>query len=157
MLPLFGDRKPIPFLQSEFDRMHGYFSPNGRWLAYVSSESGQPEVYIRPFPDPTGILSVSTGGGSHPRWRRDGKELFYISPQGRLMVVDINEGERLVAGVPKALFQMRLPMGFDLRGGYAVTSDGQRFLFAAPPAEASSPNVTVVLNWPAVLKKGRVQ
>ena len=93
--------------------LFGYFSPNGRWLAYVSDESGKAEVYVRPFPVSPGIWPVSTGGGSQPRWRRDGKELFYLALDGKLMVVEVNAGERFRAGVPKALFQMRLPMDFD--------------------------------------------
>ena len=158
VLPLFGDRKPIPFVQSEFQELFGYFSPNGRWLAYVSDQSGRAEVYVRPFPVSAGISPVSTGGGRQPRWRRDGKELFYLSPHGKLMVVEVNAGDRFRAGVPKALFQMRLPMDFDWSSGnYAVTADGQRFLVTTPAGEAASPTITVVLNWPAALKKGPLQ
>jgi len=158
VLPLFGDRKPIPFVQSEFLEVFGHFCPNGRWLAYVSDESGRAEVYVRPFPVSAGIWPVSTGGGTQPRWRRDGKELFYLSPHGKLMVVEVNAGDRFRAGAPKALFQMRLPVDFGwLSGNYAVTADGQRFLVTTPAGEAASPSITVVLNWPALLKKGRVQ
>jgi Tol biopolymer transport system component len=159
VLPLLGDRKPIPFVQSEFGEMFGYFSPNGRWLAYTSLESGRQEVYIRPFSPPSaGIWPVSTGGGSHPRWQRDGKQLFYLSPQRKLMAVEVIEGPRFRVGVPRPLFQMRLSMDFDWSlGNYAVAADGQRFLFVAPPADATSPTITVVLNWPAALKKVPLQ
>ncbi len=150
VLPLFGDRKPIPFVQSEFDECMAISLPTDvGWHTCRTNLVDQRSTF-GPFPVSAGILAVSTGGGSHPRWRRDGKELFYLSPHGKLMVVEVNGGERFRAGVPKALFQMRLPMDFDLRAlDYAVTADGQRFLFAVPPAgEAASPNVTVVLNWP---------
>jgi eukaryotic-like serine/threonine-protein kinase len=158
MLPLFGDRKPIRFVQSEFHQMFGYFSPNGRWLAYVSDESGRSEVYVRPVPVSDRISPVSAGGGTQPRWRRDGRELFYLSPHGNLMVVEVNGGDRFKAAVPKALFQMRLPMDVDWSSGnYAVTADGQRFLVTTPAGEAASPAITVVLNWPSLLKKGRLQ
>jgi eukaryotic-like serine/threonine-protein kinase len=158
VLPLFGDRKPIPFVHSEFYEMFGYFSPNGRWLAYVSDESGRSEVYVRPFPVSAGISPVSTGGGRQPRWRRDGRELFYLSLHGKLMVVEVNGGDGFRAGAPKALFQMRLPSDFSWgSGNYAVTADGQRFLVTTPAGEAASPTIAVVLNWPAAVKKGRAQ
>src|SRR6185503_8698837 len=146
VLPLFGDRQPIPFAQTKFTERRGYFSPNGRWLAYSSNESGREEVYVRPFPPSAGVWRVSTGGGTQPRWPRDGKELFYVAPGGKLMAVKVTAGERFEAGTPRALFQMRLALDWDFNH-YSVTADGQRFLATTPVGEAASPPITVVLNW----------
>jgi eukaryotic-like serine/threonine-protein kinase len=155
VLPLFGDREPIPFAQTEFAEYAGHFSPNGRWLAYVSNESGKDEVYVRPFPSGAGIR-VSTSGGTQPRWPRHAKELFYQGLDGKLMAVEVTAGKKFEAGTPRALFQMRLAMDFDF-SPYTVTADGQRFLISTPVGEAASPTITVVLNWPAALKKAPPQ
>jgi eukaryotic-like serine/threonine-protein kinase len=156
VLPLFGNRQPIPFAQTKFTERRAYFSPNGRWLAYASDESGKEEVYVRPFPPSAGVWRVSTGGGTQPRWPRDGKELFYVAPGGKLMAVEVTAGERFEAGTPRALFQMRLALDWDLNH-YSVTADGQRFLVTTPAGEAVSPTITVVLNWPAALEKRPLQ
>ena len=136
MLPLFGDRQPIRVRAVEVSmQLFGYFSPNGRWLAYAFGRVwGKNWRYMFGlFQPPAGVWPVSTGGGSQPRWRRDGKELFYLAPDGKLMAVERDDrGERFQAGLPKALFQMRLRMDVDCSPAYAVTSDGQRFLFADP-------------------------
>ena len=87
VVPLSGDRKPMPVLHSEFNESQGQFSPNGRWIAYVSDESGMPQVYVQSFPTLTGHWQVSPDGGTQPRWRRDGKELFYLAPDRKLMAV----------------------------------------------------------------------
>jgi Tol biopolymer transport system component len=153
VLPLFGDRQPIRFPESKSFAAFGHFSPNGRWLAYVSDESGgeELEIHVRPYPASAGVWQVSTGGGGQVRWRRDGKELFYIAADGRLMAVEVTTEGTFRAGTPKPLFQ---PRGWGQYGGphYAVAADGQRFLFAVPPAEAPEPTIRVVLNWPAILK-----
>ena len=141
VLPLFGDRQPIPFAQTKFKEHHGYFSPNGRWLAYASNQSGEEEVYVRPFPPGAGISRVSAGGGTQPRWSRDGKELFYVAPGGKLMAVEVTTGEKFEAGTPRALFQMRLALDWDFNH-YSVTADGQRFLVTTPPGEAASPTIS---------------
>ena len=157
LLPLFGDRKPIRFVHSEFIEVFGYFSPDGRWLAYVSDESGQFEVYVRRCCQvSTGIWPVSIGGGYHPRWRRDGKELFYLDPHGKLMAVDVTGNGAFRAGPPKTLFSTPLATDW-LFTSYSVTADGERFLMLKPAGEAASSTITVVLNWPATLKKGRLQ
>jgi len=152
VLPLFGDRQPMRFSGSKINAAYGSFSPNGRWLAYISDESGahELEVYVRPFPASAGVWQVSRGGGGPPQWRRDGKELSYIAPDGKLMAVEVTTQGTFHAGTPKALFPVR---GWGLWGppAYSVTADGQRFLFAAPPAEAASLTIRVVVNWPAVL------
>ena len=140
-----GDRKPFPVVQTTFEERDGQFSPDGKWIAYVSNESGRFEIYVQPFPGPGGKSLVSTTGGDQPRWRRDGRELFYVAPDNRLMAAPIQlaaNGEALEVGAPVPLFDM------PLRGlvKYIVASAGQRFLVTDVTGEATSP-VTVILNW----------
>ena len=104
VLPLSGDMKPYPMLETEFEEAQGFFSPDGRWFAYVSNESGRSEVYVQSFPQTGGKWLISTAGGAQPQWRGDGKELFYIAPDKTLMAVDINAGVSLETSTPKALF-----------------------------------------------------
>ena len=154
MLPLDGDRQPFPFLQTEFEERQAQFSPNGRWLAYISNESGRFEVYVRLFPPAAGKWQVSTGGGEQPRWRRDGKELFYAAPDHTLMALDVKtDAPTLQSGVPKALFGTRIIESGTPGSDYAVTADGQRFLLNSLIEEASHSPITVVLNWAAGLKR----
>ena len=157
-LPLTGgDRSPISIARTEFNERQGQFSPDTRWVAYVSDESGRPEVYVQPFP-PSSIGSnkfpISQSGGDQPRWRRDGKELFYFSLDGKLMAVDVTSSPAFHAGIPKHLFSPPLYYG-DESAPYVfrwdVAADGHRFLIDTI-ASASDP-VTVVLNWTAGLKK----
>jgi serine/threonine protein kinase len=156
VLPLEADRKPVPFLRTQFEEPDGRFSPDGRWVAYVSNESGRYEVYVQPFsPDALrdGISNIgskqliSVNGGSSPMWRQDGKELYYIDLDGKLMAVTLKAGSVLQASVPRVLFQAppRVP-------GWAPSPDGKRFLFLVPEAQEGAP-FTVVLNWQAGLKK----
>jgi Tol biopolymer transport system component len=156
VLPLFGERKPFPFVNSSFDEADGQFSPDGRWVVYMSNESGRYEVYVQPFPGPGGKWQVSTGGGIEPRWRRDGKELFYIAPDGKLMAAPIQSaGQTLEAGTPAALFQTRI-VGGGLANGkqqYAVAPDGQRFLINITVDESTTSPITIVTNWIAGLRK----
>jgi hypothetical protein len=160
VLPLFGDpstssgqgRKPIPFSQTEFGEQEGRFSPNGRWIAYHSNESGRGrnEVYVQSFPASAGKWQISTDGGYVPKWSRDGKELFYIAADGKFMSVPVNAGATFEAGVPKALFQTWL--GVPVGGGYNhydVSADSQRFLMNVPVGEGNRSPITVVVNWPA--------
>jgi hypothetical protein len=160
-LPLAGDRKPFPVVQTPFDETSGQFSPDGRWVAYHSNESQEAQIYVRPFPGPGGVWQVSTMGGSQPRWRSDGKELFYVGPDARLMAVPLAFGvksETLDAGTPVPLFRTRLASGEKIGSilmstpQYAVASDG-RFLMNLAVEEANPPPITVVLNWDATLKK----
>jgi Tol biopolymer transport system component len=154
ILPLFGERKPFVFLQTPFAEGGGRFSPNGRWIAYSSSESGTNQVYVRPFPPASGQWMVSTNGGTHARWRGDGKELFYMSADRKLMAVDVKEdGNRFAAGTPKPLFEIRTVAFFAGGSQYDVTDDGQRFLVNIPFEESSPTPMTVVLNWTAGFKK----
>ena len=155
ILPLLGNRKPFPFLNSDSDESEASFSPNGKWLAYVSDESGRREVYIVPFPKPDGRWQVSTEGGEGPRWRRDGKELFYVSPANKLMAVKVLEsGEGLSIGSPRALFQTNPPESLWAGWRFDVTADGKRFLVVTrQPEQSSAEPVTLVVNWPALLKQ----
>jgi Tol biopolymer transport system component len=157
-------RKPFPVVQTSFDETQGQFSPDGRWLAYTSNESGRDEIYVRPFPESGGKWQVSTAGGSQSRWRPDGKELFYVAADARLMAVPIHatpDGRAVDASTPLVLFPTRLVSGSGLnlsgwqsRALYAVARDG-RFLMNVNAATggADVAPLTVVLNWDAVLKK----
>src|SRR5207245_6622388 len=122
VLPVAGDRKPVPFAQTSFFEGDAQFSPDGSSVAYDSDESGRMEVYVRSFSDPANRIQVSSGGGFRPRWRGDGKELFYFSG-GRILSVDIQTAPALLAGNPKELFRPPPAPGID----YAVTRAGQRF------------------------------
>jgi Tol biopolymer transport system component len=143
-LPLDGDRKPLAVAQTTFQEVDGRFSPDGRWVAYVSNESGRPEIQLQPFPGPGAKLQVSTNGGNFPQWRRDGREIFYLGPDNRLMAVPVMlpiSGSVVEAGTPVALFATRPGSEF------AVTPDGQRFLINTLPEEAATPPITLILNW----------
>lgn len=141
VLPLIGERKPFPFVKGDFDEAIGRFSPDGRWVAYRSNETGRNEVYVQPFPGPGGKLQVSTNGGTQPRWRSDGKELFYLAPDAKLVAVPVRvSGSTFEAGVPIALFQTRIS------GGYAVAADG-RILINTRVGEAAVSPITLLLNW----------
>ena len=148
--PQFGDRKPFPYLQSQFNESEGTFSPDGRWVAYVSNESGRNEIYVQAFPLSGAKFQISTGGGTEPGWRRDGAELFYLAADRNLMAVPVKSGATLEAGVPKPLFPIAVTAG---RHSYAAANDGQRFLVAAGQSDEKSVPVNVVLNWQAGLKK----
>jgi Tol biopolymer transport system component len=155
IVPLSGDRKPFAYLETPFGERDARFSPNGRWIAYVSDETGPREVYVQSFPIGRGKWQISRGGGGPPTWRRDGKEIFYVSGD-KLMSVEVKmDGDTFEAGTPQPLFEVRgaaLPGGL---GGAAfdATTDGQRFLIGVPMQEATFLPITVVLNWAADLKR----
>jgi eukaryotic-like serine/threonine-protein kinase len=152
LLPLSGDHKPVPFLNTKFNEEIGKFSPDGRWVAYTSDESGRSEVYVVPFPGPGGKWQISTAGGSFPRWKYDGSEIFYLAIDNKLMSVTVNgKGANFDVGAIKPLFDTRIVLGG--RYQYAVSEDGQRFLINTAPEQAASAPITVVLNWTAGLKK----
>ena len=162
VFPVVGERKPFAVLQSSFDETEGQFSPDGRWLAYASNESGRYEIYIRTFPEAAGKWQVSVAGGAQPRWQRDGHELFYVAPDMRLMAVPIRlvpDTHTLEAGAPAALFPTRIARGgniatagFQAQAQYTVAPDG-RFLMDIAADDAVTSPITVVLNWAAGLKK----
>ena len=139
-LPLSGDKKPVPVATSAFDQEQGRLSPDGRWLAYVSNESGKNEIFVQAFPEHGGRWQISTAGGSNPNWRRDGRELFYVSPEGMLMAVPVVAAANvIVPGQPAALFKMAGEF-------YTVTPDG-RFLVEAAREEPQATPIHIVVNW----------
>jgi hypothetical protein len=150
IIPLLGDRKPVPFLQTEFNEQDARFSPDMQWIAYQSNESGRHEIYVRPFPGKgqDGKWQISTNGGVSPAWRRDGKELFYVSLEDfKLTAVEVNgTGSIFEVGAIRPLFGISLAM-------YDVTADGQRFLVPVREREPSYPPLTLVTNWDQELKK----
>jgi Tol biopolymer transport system component len=152
--------KPIPFLQTEFNELQGQISPDGQWMAYASDESGQREVYVRPFPASEGKWRISTAGGDQPRWRGDSKELFFLGADGKMTAVAIKAvaGPKpsFEPGAPMPLFEPHIIQGRGQSGNgfqYDVTADGKRFLVDTITASASAPPLTVVVNWTAGLKK----
>ncbi len=129
-LPMSGtDRKPIEVVRTPFEELNGQFSPDARWVAYETNESGRFEIVVQPFPVPTGKWQVSTGGGIQPRWRADGKELYFIAPDGKLMAASITAaGATFSTGTPVPLFPVGLVPGLGANNQqYAVSRDG-RFL-----------------------------
>jgi serine/threonine protein kinase/WD40 repeat protein len=152
VLPLEGDRKPFPFFQSPGDDGQAVFSPDGHWIAYQSSESSNPEIYVQTFPASGAKVPVSNKGGLRPKWRADGKELFYTSPEGKLMAVEVKAGATFEPGVPKLLFDETNARALP-NTPYDVAADGQRFLFSGGRVDSSPSSLAVVLNWTLDLKK----
>ncbi len=156
VLPMEGERKPWAWLNTPGFQTNAVFSPDGKWITYTSDEAGPNQIYLQAFvpgvPASGGKWQLSTNGGRKPQWRRDGRELYYLAADGKLMVVDITPGAELKAGTPKELFA---PIGIQANAsaGYTLTGDGQRFLFVTSTEEASVPPFTVVLNWMAEMKK----
>jgi Tol biopolymer transport system component/predicted Ser/Thr protein kinase len=150
LLPLFGERKPQMLLKARFLLDQFHFSPDGRSIAYNSNESGRQEVYIASLPSWSEKRQVSIGGGVQPLWRNDGRELFYLTLEGKLMTVDVKPGSTIETGIPKPLFQTSVTADHqhDL---YSVTGDGKRFLMIEPTKKATG-EVNVVLNWDAGLR-----
>jgi serine/threonine protein kinase len=157
LLPWLGDRKPFPYMQTRFDEPQGQPSPDGRWMAYVSDESGSNEVYVRPFPSGEGKWQISVHGGSEPSWRGDGKELYYLGANQDLMAVALETSPVLKAGEPTRLFESPMSSGFInlgyTRNQYAAAADGQRFLINQGAGPVPTSPVTVVVNWTAALNK----
>jgi Tol biopolymer transport system component len=174
-VPVAGDKKPFALLQSPNAEVFPEVSPDGKWIAYMSLETGGPQIYVKPFPDGPGKWQVSTDGGVFPRWRRDGKELFFYNGNN-MIAADIRvTGSSLEAGVPRSLFGLADPSANHFAyHRYAVSPDGQRFLVSQPGAAgrgggggladqmiaaadsgaiATSDGVTVVLNWTQMLKE----
>jgi len=152
-------RKPSVYLASESNETEGRFSPDGHWIAYVSDESGKPEVYVQPFPlgeGGAGRVTVSNSGGLRPHWRRDGKELLYLAGDGHsVMAAGVTYAPSFKIGAAQRLFEA---IGQAFVGTYApfdVTADGKKFLLSMPAAQQNTPQppLNVVLNWTALLKK----
>jgi Tol biopolymer transport system component/predicted Ser/Thr protein kinase len=160
VLPMFGDRKPIPFVRTEFTELFPSFSPDGRWIAYVSDETRRSEVYVRPFLGPGGLpgsdvragkWQISIAGGTRPRWRRDGKELFYLSNDNKIMSAEIMaNGSTIEVGAVQTLFQVH-PATIALN--YDVSGDGTRFLVDSIVEDQASSSIALVTNWTAELRR----
>ena len=136
--------EPRLFLQTAFAEVGAQLSPDGRYVAYVSDESGQPEIYVRPFPKGEGKTTVSTNGGTQPRWSGDGKELFYAEGS-TLVAVSVSTAPELSVGSATRLFEQPTLVGGRYR--YDVSEDGQQFVFAEPVGEVKEPSIQVVQNW----------
>ena len=151
VLPLFGDRKPFPLAQTAFTETSAAFSPDGRWIAYGTNEANQGNVYVQSFPAANARVQVSRDGGNRPIWRGDGKELFYLGPDGAMMAVSIDASRGFEAGLPQMLFTTDALNNQNMV--YAVTKDGKRFLVNARPEQAGAAPVTVVVNWMSTIQK----
>jgi eukaryotic-like serine/threonine-protein kinase len=149
MAPLEGERKPFPYLNTTFNEKETRFSPDGRWVAYVSDESGTNEVYVQAFQEPGTKWRISSAGGSQPVWRGDGKELFYLAADNKLMAVPLRAGTSFEAGLPVSLFRIDPAV----EHAYDVTADGQRFLVNTSLLRAESLPITVEINWTAQFRK----
>ena len=154
ILPLTGDRRPYRFYPSESIQFHGLFSPDGKWIAYTSNETGDFEVYVQPFPATGEKWKVSVNGGGQATWRHDGKEMFYRTADGKMMAVSLKMTPGFVSGVPRMLFQSSAdPLFPNLGIPYAVAPDGQRFLVNAAMDESRASPITIITNWTAALKR----
>jgi dipeptidyl aminopeptidase/acylaminoacyl peptidase len=180
-VPLAGDRKPVAVLDSEFNEDHPQVSPDGKWIAYHSNETGRDEIFIKQFPEGPAKQQVSTGASIWPRWRGDGRELYFVSAQGLMSVAIDTSGPTPRPGVPRGLFPLagnpNLQGHSDVYHRFAVSADGQRFLISRPgggrgvtggadavitqlvdggrggAGAAALADITVVLNWPQLLKQ----
>ena len=150
VLPMEGARKPVLFLRTEFDELGGALSDDGKWIAYFSDESGRVEVYVQPYPATGARWQVSKDGGTRPRWRRDGKEIFWLTEGGTMLAADVTAGPVFQSGTPRRLFETRIQ---EVSERYAVSADGKRFLIPLPvEADANRP-ITVIENWLAAAKR----
>jgi eukaryotic-like serine/threonine-protein kinase len=152
VLPLFGDRKPFPIVQTAFDDTFPAISPDGKWMAYQNGESGRNEIYVTAFPEGGAKWQISTNGGADARWRKDSKELFFLNLTDDIMAVDVSTlGHVIKLGVPHVLFHA---MGVQRQvGPYDVTPDGKKFLLNSGTLKEDSEPMTLVQNWPEELRK----
>ena len=145
-----GERKPYPFLQGQANYKYGSFSPDVRWLAYTSDESGRSELYVVPFPGPGGKWQISSSGGVIGWWNGDGKELYYATPDLKLMAAEVDgKGTELAVGASHPLLGGR---SLQNTAGGTTSRDGKRILLAVRQDDTTAP-LTLVTNWPADLKK----
>jgi serine/threonine-protein kinase len=151
LLPLVGERKPQPFLRTRFVETLPAFSPDGRWLAYQSNESGRNEIYVQEYPGPGAKQQVSIEGGAEPVWARSGRELFYRD-DNKMMAVEIRTSPAFQAAKPRQLFEGEYEH-FKNYLGFDVTPDGQRFLMVKTPPESAPRQINVVLNWADELRR----
>jgi Tol biopolymer transport system component len=157
LLSLSGEKKSTSLLQTSFIEAQGRFSPNGRWIAYISNETGQFEVYVQSFPITGAKIPISIGGGSQPLWRADGRELYYYASDRNIVAVEVNsDGPTFKVGEARPLFEIRvasIDQSFPGNGYYTVTQDGKRFLVSSLPETQERQQINVILNWTAHLKK----
>jgi serine/threonine protein kinase/Tol biopolymer transport system component len=155
ILSMSGERESRPFAHSQSSEREGQFSPDGHWVAYTSNESARSQIYVVPFPGPGGKYQLSTEGGQQPRWKRDGKELFFLSPDKKLMAASVKAGAPFESGQPTVLFQTRArePLSAEEIFTYDVSQDGQRFLINVNLEQSNPPPVSIVLNWTTELAK----
>jgi len=151
----FPGLKSNAFLKAVSDIRNGQFSPDGKWVAYASNETGRWEIYVTSFPDARGKWQISTGGGEQPRWRGDGKELFYVSSDEKMMAAPVASGVKFDPGTPMVLFQAtpRQPVTNADQFAYDVSRDGQRFLINTPVKQTETAPMSIILNWTAKLNK----
>ena len=155
VLPVTEKSEPLPVQTTPFDEIHGQFSPNGRWVAFVTNESGRYQVYVRSFPGNDRKIQISTEGGMQPRWRRDGGELYFLGGDTALMAVPMRSVETLDPGVPVRLFETAIP-GDPVFAGisrYAVTPEPTRFLFLLQDTQTAVNPIIVVQNWLAAVTR----
>ena len=153
VLPLFGDRKPFPLIETAFTENSPAFSPNGRWIAYTTNEDGQFNVYVQPFQRAGRKTRVSKDGGSHPVWRADGRELFYIAADRAMMGIAVDTTGEFTTGEQQTLFPTLAGGALNPSQVYGVTKDGSRFLINTRPQQSSSAPLTVIVNWTAGIQK----
>jgi Tol biopolymer transport system component len=152
LLPLEEDRKPTLFLKTPFNVSAARLSPDGHWIAYASDESGRLEIYVQPFPGLGGKWQISTDGGGHAVWARNGRELFYRNGDN-MMVVEVTTQPNFAPGSPKALFEGQFLTIGDGNTSYDVAPDGQRFVMIKQSAEQQQGQINVVQNWFEELKR----
>jgi eukaryotic-like serine/threonine-protein kinase len=147
-----GERKPFPVVATNFVDAYPSFLPDGKWLAYNNDETGRQEIYIQPFPTGAGRWQVSTAGGVRSKWRKDGKELFFFSPEQQVMAVDVTQKDAsLQLGTPHALFKATTVTGTS--GPYTVSADGKKFVMNTVLPHSITEPLTLITNWPADLKQ----
>ena len=150
VLPLEGEKEPVVVLRTEFNERDGVFSPDGKWIAYASDESGKFEVYVQPFPATGAKWQVSKNGGARPRWRRDGREIYWLNEDGTLWAADVTAGPAFQSGLPRRLFETGIQATNE---SYAVSADGKRFLIPMPVESEGSRTLTVIQNWLGAAKR----
>ena len=157
VLPLTPGEQPFSYLATPFEEAHAQFSPDGRWVAYTSNESGRSEVYVQSFPIGGGKWQISTAGGDQPQWRSDGKELYYAAPDNSLMAVSVaGSGATMDVGKPMLLFRALMPTGSgitDDRNNYVPAPDGQKFLISTLADSTNTQPLILVLNWGSEVRK----
>ena len=152
LLPMTGARKPAPLLQSPFSERHAQFSPDGRWLAFTSNETGRDDVYVQSFPDAATRRMVSSGGGAYPRWGPGGRELLYRAPDGRLMTVPVRlVGSSVELGTPSVVMRLVDAAGVHPYP-YDVAADGRILALTPASGAVQDLTLTVLMNWQAALE-----